>query len=119
MSWNKSWKASVKPRKQRAYVYQAPSHIQGAVLASHLSADLRKKHNTRSMRVRKGDKIKVMSGQFKGKTGPVERVDVARKKVYVTGVEHVKKDGGKFIYGLHPSNLMITELHQDRRRMKK
>jgi large subunit ribosomal protein L24 len=119
MSWTKSWKASIKPRKQRAYVYQAPLHVQGALLASHLSEELRKKHNTRSMRVRTGDKVKVMTGQFKGKTGPVERVDITRKKVYITGVEYVKKDGGKFIYGINPSNLLITELHQDRRRLKK
>lgn len=107
----------MKPRKQRAYVYQAPSHVEGSFLSSHLSKELRTKHGHRALRVRKGDKIKVLRGQFKGKTGTVDRVDVARKKVYVVGVEYVKKDGGKFMYGLHPSNLLITDLHADKRRL--
>jgi len=119
MAWTKSWKASVKPRKQRAYVYEAPLHVRGAFMSCHLSTELRKKHGTRSMRLRKGDKVKVMRGQFKNKAGAVDRVDITRKKVYVVGVEIIKKDGGKFMYGLSPSNLIITELYQDRRRIRK
>ncbi len=120
MEWSSNWKASKKPRKQKKYVANAPKHIQSKQLGSHLSEDLRKKHGTRSMRVRKGDKIKVMIGTFKGKTGKVERVDAAKLRVYVTGIELLKKDGSKTMYPVKSSNIMIQELDlSDKRRIKK
>lgn len=116
--WSKTWKESKKPRKQRLYVYKAPAHVRGSFLSSHLSPELRKKHNMRSLRIRKGDKVKVMTGQFKGKTGKVELVDSKKLKVFVTGIELVKKDGAKIQFGIHPSNLMITELEiADKKRL--
>jgi len=118
MSWNTSWKASVKPRKQRSYLRNAPLHIKSTFLGSHLSKDLRQKLKTRSLRVRKGDKVKVMRGQHKGKTGTVDRVDVKRMKIFITGVDFTKKDGSKAFYPVHPSKLMIQELEgTDKRRL--
>jgi len=114
--WSKAWKGSKKPRKQRKYVKKAPAHLCGRFLNSHLSLELRKKLKHRSLRVRKGDKVKVLRGSFKGKTGTVDRIDVRRQKVYVTGVESVKKDGSKALYPLHPSNLMIRDLEGSERR---
>lgn len=116
--WSKNWKASKKPSKQRAYACNAPDHVIGKFVCSHLAKPLREKTKHRSLRVRKGDKVKVLRGQFKGKTGTVDRVAVAQSKVFITGVEYVKKDGGKFMYGIHPSNLLITDLEgNDKRRL--
>ena len=118
MEWTSSWKGSKRPSKQRLYVYKAPLHIKGKLLGSHLSKDLRKKHNTRSVRIRKGDKVKVMVGNFKGKTGSVERVDLTNSKVYIQGVEITKKDGAKVMLPVHPSNLLVQELNlADKRRL--
>ncbi len=108
--FNTQWNKSVQPRKQKKFRANAPHHIKGKLIASHLSKTLREKHGKRSFRLRKGDKVKVMRGQFKGKTGKVERVDVKNEKVFVASVETMKKDGSKSFYPLHPSNLMITEL---------
>jgi large subunit ribosomal protein L24 len=94
-----------------------PLHEKGARLGSHLSRELRQKLKHRSMRVRTGDKVKVMTGQFRNKTGAVERIDVRKAKVYVTGVELSRKDGRKVKYPVHPSNLVITELIEDKRRL--
>lgn len=107
--FSKSWKSSSKVGKQRKYQAQAPLHIKGKMLSAHLSKELREKHNKRSVRVRKGDKVKVMTGSFKGKTGTVERVDTQKLKVYVSKVEYTKKDGSKTMYPIHVSNIMITE----------
>lgn len=116
--WSRSWKKSVQPRKQRAYVKNAPLHVLGKLLCSHLSKELREKHNIRSLRVRKGDKVKVVTGQFKNKIGKVERVDVKKRKIYITGVDQTKMDGSKALYPVHHSNVVITELElSDKRRL--
>lgn len=116
-NWTSHWNASKKPRKQRNYVRNAPLHVRGNLASSHLSKELRAKHKTRSMRVRKGDKVKVLRGQHKGKTGTVDRVDTKRAKAFITGIEIVKKDGSKAMYPINSTNLLITELQQDKKRI--
>lgn len=113
------WLKSLQPRKQRKFRQNAPLHIKGKFLSAKLSKELQKKHNTRSIRVRTGDKVTIMRGQFKGKTGPVERVDPQRERVYVKGAELSKKEGGKVPYPIHPSNLLITTpVTDDKKRFK-
>ena len=117
--FSRSWKSSKKPGKQRKYAANAPKHIKSKLLAAHASKELRKQHGKRAITLRKGDKVKILRGQFKGKSGKVESVDTRTLKVYITGIEFVKKDGSKALYPLNPSNLMIEELMaEDKRRMK-
>ena len=108
-----TWKKSKKPRKQRKYRYNAPLHIKQKFVHAHLSKELRKKYGRRNIGLRKGDKVKVMRGQFKKHSGKVDIVDLKKSKVYVTGIEIGKKDGTKTTYPIDPSNLMITELNID------
>ena len=107
------WKKSKQSRKQRKYRYNAPLHIKTKFMAAHLSKELKQKHNKRSFSVRKGDKVQVMRGQFKKKIGKIERINLKKSKVYITGVETIKKDGTKILYPVNPSNLMILELNLD------
>ncbi len=109
-AFSTKWKSSKAPAKQRKYRYNAPLHISRKFLASHLSPELRKKHSKRSFTLAKGDKVKVLRGQFKGRENKIERVNHKDIKVYVTGIERAKKDGSKSMYPLNPTNLMITEL---------
>lgn len=118
VKWSSKWKASKRPRKQRNYAFSAPLHIKQKMIASHLSAELRKKHGKRSMQLRKGDKVKIMRGQYKGKTGAVIRIFTIDKKAAVEGIENIRKDGTKTPYLLEPSNLMITELNLEDKRRK-
>jgi large subunit ribosomal protein L24 len=116
--WNRSWARSVQPRKQHAYVRNAPVHALGDFIAGHLSKELRAKHKRRSLRIRVGDKVKVMRGTYKNKSGKVERVNVKAQKIYITGVEVTKRDGSKAMYPVHPSNILIQELDMsDKRRL--
>lgn len=117
--WSKEWIGSKKPRKQRKYVFNLPLHIRKALLSVTLSKDLRKKHNRRSITVRREDKVKILRGQFKKKTGKVTRVDLRNVKVYIEGIENIKKDGTKVLYPFEPSNLMITELNLEDKKRKK
>lgn len=117
--WNKTWKSSTQPRKQRKYIANAPLHIRRKMLGAHLSKELRTKYKKRSFPVRKGDKVKILRGQFKGTIGDVDKVDRKRYKVYVTGAEIKKADGTKKHVPIHPSKLMILTLKlEDKKRAK-
>ncbi len=111
--FSRSWKGSKKPRKQVKYKANAPLHLKSKFLNCALSKELKQKYSKNAVRVRKGDKVTVMRGQYKKKTGKVERVLIKTLKVFVTGIEVIKKDGSKSLYPLQPSNLMITELNLD------
>ncbi len=108
-----SWKSSVQPRKQRKYRIKAPLHLRNKMMSVHISKELKTKYGKRNVPVRKGDKVKVLRGQYKGRTGEVERINLKKYKVYVQGVENIRKDGGKVQYPISPSNLMIIELKMD------
>jgi len=108
--WVAHWKQSIQRRKQRKYRYNAPLHIRKKYLAAPLSKELRKKHNTRNMMLRTGDKVTVKRGQHKGATGKIESVDVAQSKVIISGISLTRKDGNAVPVTFEPSNVMITEL---------
>ena len=112
------WNSSTQPRKQRKYRFNAPLHVKHKFMAAHLSKELRAKYKTRSMPVAKGDKVKVLVGQYKGRENKIERVDLKNTKVYITGVDRTKRDGSKSMYPIHPSNILITELKLDDKKRK-
>lgn len=116
----RTWNASTQPRKQRLYRHIAPLHVKQTFMQVHLSKELRAKYGMRSLSVRKGDTVKVMRGQFVKKEGKVERVDLKKGKVYVYGVEVIKKDGTKLPMAIHPSNLLlvVAEMSDAKRRGK-
>ena len=108
--WSKSWNSASQPRKQRKYLYNAPLHIKHKLCNVALSKDLKKEHNARSIPVRKGDTVKIMTGSFKEKTGKVSKVSLIRTKVFVEGAAVKRRDGTESLYPIHPSNVMITKL---------
>lgn len=117
-AYSSAWKSSKLPRKQRKYRYNAPEHVQSRFLRVNLSKELKKKFSKRSIRVRAGDKVKLMRGQFKGKEGKVDKIDSARMKIFIEGIEVFKKDGSKAPFPVDPTNLMITELDiEDKKRI--
>jgi large subunit ribosomal protein L24 len=110
---------SIKPKKQRLFLRTADKHQAGRFLHSTLAKPLRQKHGMRSLRVRTGDSVKVMRGSFAGKEGKVEHVDTRRMAIFIDKIEVFKKDGSKARRPVHPSNLMITELSDDKKRLKR
>ncbi|MFZ1970860.1 MAG: 50S ribosomal protein L24 [Candidatus Nanoarchaeia archaeon] len=118
--FNKDWKGSKKPRKQRKYLANAPLHLKAKSVSSNLSEDLRKKYKKRSLTLRKGDKIKVMRGKFKGKEGKITQVMIKVSKVIIDGIQIKKKDGSKANLKMEPSNLQLVELNlEDKKRLKR
>jgi len=108
-----SWKGSKKPNKQRKYRFNAPLHVKQKLTSSHLSRELRNKYKKRSIALIKGDRVKVIHGNFKKHEGKVERIELGRTRAFVSGIEYTKKDGTKKMIQINPSNLMITELNMD------
>jgi large subunit ribosomal protein L24 len=111
MKFSTNWKSSTKPKKQRKYRLNAPLHIKSRFLHAHLSDELSKKYKKRSLKIRVGDRVKIMKGQFKQKSGKVEKILTSKSKAYIEGAEYQKKDGTKIKYPIDPANLMITELN--------
>jgi len=109
--FSKSWKASKKPRKQRKYRTNAPLSIKRKFLSAHLSKELIKKYSTRNIPLKKDDKIKIVRGQFRKKTGKIVKVLVKKSKVYIENIQNIKNDGTKTYYPIDPSNLIILELN--------
>ncbi len=116
--WSRLWNRSSDTRKQRKFRYNAPLHIKQKFMHVHLSPELREKYGRRSIGVRVGDKVKVLRGQFRKRTGKVNKVSLVYEKVYIEGVELVKKEGAKVFYPISASNLMITELNLEDKRRK-
>jgi len=108
-----SWKGSKQARKQRKYKAEAPLHIRQKMLAAHLSKELRTKYGRRAFALRKGDTVKIMTGESRGKSGKVSEVDLKKLRVAIEGIQITKKEGSKVNLYFQNSNLMITALNMD------
>ena len=110
---------SGKPRKQRKFLFSAPLHLRQKFLHVHLSKELREKYKKRSLRVRKGDVVKVIRGKFKGRSGKVIDVDLSRMFVYIEGItrKRSRKEKAEKPIPFRPANLEIIALDlSDKRR---
>jgi large subunit ribosomal protein L24 len=111
---------SEQPRKQRKARYQAPSHVKTKYLNSPLSAALKEKYKKKTLRVVKGDTVKLTRGEFVGQEGLVDGVDTKKSKIIVHGVSLTKADGTEVPRLVDASNVQITKLNlADTRRQKK
>ena len=118
-TFSKEWSSSKKPKKQRKFRANAPIHIKKNNLSTNLSKELRDKYKTRNVVIRKGDKVKILRGKYKGKTGKVTTVKVKLEKIYIEGIQTKKQDGSMVDVFQRASNLQITELNtDDKRRFK-
>jgi len=113
------WKGSKQPRKQRKYLANAPLHLRKEFVSINLSKELRKKVGKRNLPAKKGDKVKVCVGKFKGKTGKILTVNLKKSKIIVEEIQVKKQDGSKASVKLQPSNLQIIELADRKFKEKK
>ncbi len=104
----------------RKKFYEMPLHKRRKLLSAHLSKEAREKLNVkaRSLPLKKGDKVRVMRGKWKGKEGEVVEVNLKESYVYVSGITVKNAKGEDRYYPLHPSNLLIVEAVLDKDREK-
>jgi len=117
-TFSRNWKSSVQPRKQRKFRANAPLHTRSLFLHAALSKDLRTKNNVRTLRVRAGDEVRVMRGEFKGVKGEVDSVNTKTARLFIRGVDVATREGSKKPVSVAVSNVRITKLVEDKRRMK-
>ncbi len=109
---------SKQPRKQHLALYAAPLHRRHRFLSAPLSHELRGRYKTRSLPVRKGDKVRIMSGDFKKLEGDVLEVDTKRRRIQIQGATTTKADGTQVPMPVVPSNVMLIKLASDKERDK-
>jgi ribosomal protein uL24 len=63
------------PRRQRKSVYNATTFERRVLMTVPLSRELRRRFHARSLPIRKGDTVRVMSGSFIGREERVAKVD--------------------------------------------
>jgi len=80
------------------------------MVCATLSHELREKYGIRSIRVRKGDSVKVLRGEYAGVEGKVTRVFTREGRVTVEGVTHEKIAGGTVPVKIHASKVMVMKL---------
>jgi large subunit ribosomal protein L24 len=88
-------------------------HKREKLLGANLSENLRKQHNKRSMRVIKGDTVRILRGEYVGVEGKVEKVNTERSTLSIEGVQREKIRGGKVKVQIHASNVQIISVNTD------
>lgn len=88
-------------------------HKREKLLGANLSENLRNQHNKRSMRVIKGDTVKILRGEYVGIEGKVEKVNTERSTLSIEGVQREKIRGGKVKVQIHASNVQIISMNTD------
>jgi large subunit ribosomal protein L24 len=88
-------------------------HKRDKFLGANLSINLREQHNKRSMRVIKGDTVRILRGEYVGIEGKVEKVNTQRSTLAIEGVQREKIRGGNVKVQVHASNVQIISLNTD------
>ena len=88
-------------------------HKRDKFLGANLSENLREQHNKRSMRVIKGDTVRILRGEYFGIEGKVEKVNTEKSTLSIEGVQREKIRGGNVKVQVHASNVQILSLNTD------
>jgi large subunit ribosomal protein L24 len=101
------------PRKQRRNVYTSPIHAHKKYLRCRLDEFLSEEYGLRSLKVKKGDLVRVMRGQFRDTEGKVTKVDYRTMRVFLDNATTTKADGKETHIPMHPSNLLLVKLEMN------
>src|ERR671919_881732 len=90
-----------------------PKHVRDAMICSSLADNLREQYTRKSVRVKKGDNVRVMRGEYSGIEGKIEKVNTQRGTLAIEGVQREKVRGGNVKVQIHSSNVTISNLNLD------
>lgn len=88
-------------------------HKRDKFLGANLSENLREQQGKRSMRVIKGDTVRILRGEYVGIEGKVEKVNTEKSTLSIEGVQREKIRGGNVKVQVHASNVQIISLNTD------
>ena len=90
-----------------------PKHVRDGMIHSTLAGNLREEYGRRSIRVIKGDNVRVMRGEYNGIEGKIEKVNTQRGTLAIEGIQREKVRGGNVKVQIHASNVKIIGLNLD------
>jgi large subunit ribosomal protein L24 len=90
-----------------------------STISANLSDSLSKDYGKKSVRVIKGDSVKILRGEYKGVEGKVEKLNTVKSRLSIEGVQREKIKGGQVKVQIHSSNVQVTSLHLDDDKRKK
>src|SRR5213594_773154 len=88
-------------------------HAREKFLGANVSESQREQHKKRSVRVIKGDTVRIVRGEYAGIEGKVEKVNTERSTLSIEGVQREKIRGGKVKVQIHASNVQIISVNTD------
>jgi large subunit ribosomal protein L24 len=86
-------------------------HVRDAMICSSLADNLREQYARNSVRVKKGDNVRVMRGEYSGIEGKIEKVNTLRGTLAIEGVQREKVRGGNVKVQIHASNVQVIGLN--------
>lgn len=104
---------SKKARKQRAFFFHLPLHVRQKRLSVHASDAIHKETKKRAVPVRKGDTVKVLRGDEKGKSGKVTGTNYQNQTVFIEKILRKKAGGKEVAIPIQASNLLLVELNRE------
>ena len=99
------------PRRQRRALYEATTFERRIRMSVPLSRELRTRFRTRSVPVRKGDTVRVLSGSFVGREERVAKIDRRSYAVTLDNVTVKTAEDKLKVLPIRPSHLVITRLN--------
>ena len=104
----------MKPTKMRnRQIYQASNAVRSRQVSSTLTKKLRTEFGKRCIRIREGDNVTILRGEFKNVSGKISSVFIYKGVVTIEGIKKEKADGQKYDVKIHASNLRVTGLNLD------
>lgn len=79
-------------------------------LSARVSTDLIEKYSRKTIRIRIGDTVKILTGQYKNIEGKITHIYTNENKISIEGVTREKLTGGTTPIKIHSSNVLITGL---------
>jgi large subunit ribosomal protein L24 len=105
---------SSKPGKVRKYSLTAPLHMVNSRNAkAALSSDMKVKYARSTVRVRPGDSVKLIKGEYSGIEGKIQKVYPKEGRVTIEGITREKIAGGTTPVKIAIPNLIVTNLNLD------
>jgi large subunit ribosomal protein L24 len=100
---------STKPGKQRKAIFNVKNHQRASVLSCPLDDALREEFGIRRLPLRKDDRVRVISGEFRDIEGKVLGINKKTRRVNVEECMNEKKDGSTFYVPMPASRLRLTK----------
>ncbi len=100
---------TIKPNKQRKRMYNASYQNKRKNLVSPVDKKIEAILGKKRIVVRKGDTVKIMVGNNKGKSGKVERVNYTKERIFIKDIKVKNARGQEKLIPFVASNLIITD----------